>query len=79
MNQTELSAIMYANVALIINDLTNDELAALNLVAALDSSPHGRLFDYEKVAPLFTEADGTRMHQETKNALSRIVLARLSA
>jgi hypothetical protein len=64
-------------VKLICNNLTDDELAALNLVAQLDSNPHKRAFDFEKVAPLFTQHNGTRMHDETKKALAAVVRARL--
>ena len=63
-------------VAMIANDLTDDELRALNLCAQLGTNPHGRIFDYDTVAPLFTAANGTRMEQATKEALARVVVAR---
>ena len=68
---------MYAVVALICKDLTDIELAVLNNVAQTDSNPKGRLFDYKRVRNLFTEDNGTKMHDETKNALAAVVLRRL--
>jgi hypothetical protein len=56
--------------------LTDLELAALNNVVQLDMDPHGRIFDYNKVAGLFSEANGTRAHSMTKDALATIVLKR---
>lgn len=64
-------------VALVCRNLTNEELAVLHLIALTDGDPHGRLFDYKTVAPLFTDANGTRMHQMTKDALDRVVAQRL--
>jgi hypothetical protein len=66
-----------ASTAMYTNELTDEELAALNLVAQLDSNPRGRIFDYEKVSGLFSEANGTKMHAETKEALAAIALERL--
>lgn len=68
--------VMAALVATIVHGLTDAELRALNLCAQLDTSPHGRLFDYDTVAPLFTVANGTRMEQATKEALARVVAER---
>ncbi len=59
-------------------DLSDLELAVLNNVAQLDGNPHNRVFDYEKVSALFTERDGTRMHDETKDALAVVVNNRLA-
>ena len=70
---------MYAAVALTVKDLTLDELAALNNTVAWDADPRGRLFDYEKVKSLFTEGDGLRMHDATKDALAEVVLKRLAS
>ena len=68
---------MYAVVALITKDLSDLELAVLNNVAQADFDPKGRLFDYERVKHLFTEADGTRIHPDTKEALAMVVNRRL--
>lgn len=78
MNEQDLTRIMNASVALACRELSNEELAVLNNVAQMDLDPHGRLFDYTKVAALFTENGGTRMHAETKHALAAIVLRRLT-
>jgi hypothetical protein len=69
--------IVIASVAMYTNELTDLELAALNNVVQLDMDPHGRIFDYNKVAGLFSEANGTRAHSMTKDALATIVLKRL--
>lgn len=68
---------MYAAVPLICKDLTDMELAVLNNVARNDFDPQGKLFDYERVERLFTEDGGTRMHNDTKDALAVVVLRRL--
>lgn len=73
----ETKQIMIAVVALTCKELSDQELAVLNLVGQLDQDPHNRMFDYEKIEELFTERDGTRMHQETKDALAVIVEQRL--
>jgi hypothetical protein len=78
MTEQEVRAIYFSQAVLITNELSNDELLALNLVATLDTDPRNRLFDYEKVSPLFTEAGGLKMHSEIKRALSQIVTQRLS-
>lgn len=72
-----VQAILASTVAMYTDQLTDLELAVLNNVAQTDDDPHGRLFDYSKVAGLFSEAGGVRMHAETKEALARVVLARL--
>lgn len=77
MKDEKMRQIMAVIVSLTCNELTDIELAVLNNVAQLDQSPHNRLFDYEKVKELFTERDGTRMHEETKIALAAVVIKRL--
>jgi hypothetical protein len=67
---------MQANMAAVVQDLTDEELAALNLCAQLDQDPHGRIFDYKKVSSLFTE--NGKMHTATKEALARVVNHRLA-
>lgn len=74
MDEKEMCRITTASVVLLICDkLTDEELIALSLVAQFGGSPHGREFDYEKVKSLFTEANGTKMHDETKLALAVVV------
>ncbi len=77
MNEDKMKTMMVNIVSSTCDELTNAELAVLNIVAMLDQSPHNRLFDYKKVKSLFTENDGTRMHEETKSALVAIVNSRL--
>ena len=76
MDEQQMRATMSAVVSLTCQNLTNDELAALYLVATMNGDPHNRIFDYKKVKPLFTEANGTRMHDETKRALSAVLTRR---
>jgi hypothetical protein len=77
MSEQQMQAIMASAVHVACSHLTDDELAALNLVAQLDIDPHNRVFDYNRVAHLFTERNGTKMHEETKNALAQVVNMRL--
>ena len=78
MTEQQMQAIMRATVALTCEELSNEELAVLNLTAIQNLDPHGRLFPYEKVRSLFTEANGTRMHPVAKDALAAVVNSRLS-
>lgn len=77
MNEQQIKQIMTNTVGLICAELTDAELAVLNLTVLMDGDPHGRLFDYDKVKSLFTQDNGTKMHEETKEALTRIVNSRL--
>lgn len=77
MDADKIHRAMAVLVFLITEDLTDIELAALNNVAQCDFDPHGRVFDYEKVKDLFSERDGTRMHEEVKQALATVVMRRL--
>lgn len=77
MNENQMMGIMATVVDMICDKLTDLELAVLNNCVQLDSDPHGRLFDYETVKMLFTENNGTRAHDVTKEALARVVNARL--
>lgn len=72
--QEAMTLVVYS----ICEELTDAELAALNIVAQLGTDPYNRLFDYNTVSPLFTENNGTRMHQATKDAVARITMMRLS-
>jgi len=65
------------NVALTCDELSDQELVTLNLTAQLDLLPTGRVFDHQNVKHLFTEKDGTKMHEATKEALAAVVLKRL--
>lgn len=77
MSEQQMNAIMRSVVALTCKELTDEELAVLNLIAITDGDPHGRLFDYEEVKALFTECSGMRMHAVTKEALAAVVNSRL--
>lgn len=50
-----------------INELTDDELAALNLAVQLDADPR-RVLGYEKAVSLFTEGNGTRIHDSRQHS-----------
>jgi len=73
MDESQLADVLAITVAMITDQLDDAQLRALNLCAMLGTNPHGRLFDYATVAPLFTQANGTRMEQATKEALARVV------
>lgn len=78
MDEQQMRQIMVTTVGVVTDELTDLELATLNNVAQLNMDPHDRVFDYDKVKALFTEGDGTRMHKETRLALSIIVNWRLT-
>ncbi len=79
MTEEKLKQITIASVALTCEGLSDQELATLNLVGQANWDPHNRVFDYERVKGLFTEKNGTRMHQTTKDALVIVVLKRLAS
>jgi hypothetical protein len=72
-----MDEIMAIAVNVATKELTDLELAALNNVAQVNMDPRGRIFDYDDVKHLFTEMNGTRMHEETKRALALVVNRRL--
>jgi hypothetical protein len=74
MNEQRMQAQMAAIVDMAVQDLTDEELAALNNCAQLDQNPTGRIFDYEKVSHLF---ENGKMDTATKEALARVVNRRL--
>ena len=63
-------------VALACRQLADEQLAALNLAvqAGWDAS---NLSGYEHIAGLFTEANGTQMHEDAKVAFAKVALKRL--
>lgn len=73
---TNLYATMAASVALACKALDDLELAGLNLAISFGSDPRN-LPQYAKIAYLFTEADGTKMHTETRRAFEAVVYQRL--
>lgn len=75
--QKQMRRIRAAIVAIITDELDDEELAALNIVAQNDQSPYGKVFDSEIVEVLFIEHNGTLMHQQTKAALAEVVQSRL--
>lgn len=80
MTEFELHRTMYAVVSLSCADLSDLELAVLNNCAQLDIDPRNRRGS-EKFLHLFDTTDSAgvpRMHSETKQALARIVLERLT-
>jgi hypothetical protein len=56
--------------------LSDAELAALYLAVATQLNPTSEPW-YPRVAHLFTEADGTRMHADVKAVLDRVIQKRL--
>lgn len=72
-----MRARMAAAVSIACEALTNDELAGMNLAVQLGINPTTRA-GYDKIAHLFTEDNGTRMHDETAAALARVALRRLT-
>ncbi len=77
MNEQQMRQIMANTVAVTTNQLSDAELAVLNIIAQTDQDPHDRKFDYKLVEGLFTKNNGTKMHPETKIALANVVNSRL--
>jgi hypothetical protein len=61
---------------LILNTLTDQELAALYSVVTANSNPKP-VMGYDKAKSLFTEQNGTKMHSDTLAAFESIVEQRL--
>lgn len=77
MNEEEMRNVMVNSVSISVAQLTDLELAGLNLCAQLGLNPKDKEW-YPKVDYLFDQADGTKMHEETKIALGKVVTYRLS-
>lgn len=61
-------------------DLLNyDELLALNICVILGSNPRNKLFDYNKVAGLFTEENGNKVHGDVALAIYHLTTERAGA
>jgi hypothetical protein len=71
MTELDTSAIIRAHVAIVIAELTEEERIGLRLSLALGSDLYNRSWSY-KLAPLFTQDGGTKMHEETIAALRRV-------
>jgi len=70
--------IIVAQVKMAVADMSDQDLAVLNICAQLDQNPKDRTFDYDKVSFLFIENNGTKMHSMTKSALAIVVNERLA-
>jgi hypothetical protein len=71
-----MNKVIYIGVKMFLDELTNVELARLNISLSLGDSPKKLPF-YDKIAGLFTENDGTKMHSDTEQAFHAIVIERL--
>ena len=63
-------------VQLVTAELSDDELSALYLTIHLENDPRYTGW-YPKTWELFTEANGTRMHPHTQDALEQVIRERL--
>jgi hypothetical protein len=70
--------VIVSQVRMAVADMSNADLAVLNICAQLDQDPRNRAFDYDKVSFLFTDNNGTKMHTMTKEALAIVVNERLA-
>lgn len=68
---TDYNQIMAKSVRLVTNQLTDDELVAINMAGLLGTNPVG-VMGYEKARTLFTEQNGTRMHSLTSQIVNAI-------
>jgi hypothetical protein len=76
MDEREMQATMNAAVALAMRPLDDEAVVALRLSVLLGTDPRQRL-GYDAVAHLFTEADGAKMHDETRRAFLAVSAQRL--
>ena len=80
MTESDMRAMLFSVVSLATADLSNDELATLNLCTVLGSDPRGRL-GADKYLHLFDATDATGkpvMNDETKRAIAAVVAQRFS-
>ena len=73
-----IAGLISVGVKLTCDQLTDQELAALNLAVNFPGFNPRNLPFYSKVSSLFTLDDGNAAHEEAKAALASIVLRRLS-
>jgi hypothetical protein len=67
---------LLAYVGLVCNELTLQEVAAINLSLLFGSfGPH--IFGYDKISVLLTEDCGTGFHEETERAIRAILQDRV--
>ena len=59
--------VLTAQVSMIVEDMTRDELLAQRMATLLESSHQGR-YGYEKIKPLLTQENGTKMHEHVRDA-----------
>lgn len=65
-----------AAVRVATNQLTDEELNALTMVLLLDADPRP-VSGYSKVQSLFTQENGAKMHELTRDAFMAIARERL--
>jgi len=65
---SDIPAYVYAAVKMMTDQLTDLELNYICMVALMGSD-HRQVQGYERAAPLFTEANGTKMHAMGLDAL----------
>lgn len=57
-----------ASVSIVCDDLTDVELSAMYMAMSWNTGSPKGVYGYEKMKSLFTENDGTKMHELTRNA-----------
>ncbi|MCP4541174.1 MAG: hypothetical protein GY832_28910 [Chloroflexi bacterium] len=67
-DDTEVSEPILRVMRVLCSRLTDIEFAGFNTVAQLGENPRG-IAGYEKLQPLFTEGNGTRVNKEMRKAL----------
>ncbi len=68
--------LMRAQVAMVLQEMSDEEVVSQRLAVLLNSDPRQR-YGYDKAALLYTEADGTQMHEQTRRAFLAASGARL--
>jgi hypothetical protein len=75
-DEQQMQVRMAASVAMAVQDLTNEELAVLNMHAQVDWPTPDHI--YKKVSHLFENDVNGKMHTATKEALAQVVNHRLA-
>jgi len=68
---SDIQASVFAGVKMTCNQLSDEELNAICMVAIMGSDPR-HVIGYEKAKSLFTENGGTKMHSDTLRAVEQI-------
>lgn len=76
MDETAMRGIIQSQVAICVASMSDDEVLTQRLAVLLGGGRRPRP-GHEALAPLYTECDGTQMHDETRRAFLVVTAERL--